>query len=53
MKLIVFRRNFGQTAALMAGFDHSGGEIVVAIDGDGQNDPTTRRHGLITMSGYR
>ena len=40
VKLIVFRRNFGQTAALMAGFDHSGGEIVVAIDGDGQNDPT-------------
>ena len=34
-----FARNFGQTAALMAGFDHSVGRIVVPIDADLQNDP--------------
>jgi glycosyltransferase involved in cell wall biosynthesis len=34
-----FRRNFGQTAAMMAGFDHSRGDIIVPMDGDGQNDP--------------
>ena len=33
VKLISFARNFGQTAALMAGFDHSSGEVVVALDG--------------------
>lgn len=31
--------NFGQTAALTAGFDHARGDIVIAMDGDGQNDP--------------
>lgn len=39
VKVIHFRRNFGQTAALMAGFNYAGGEIVVALDGDLQNDP--------------
>ncbi len=34
-----FKRNYGQTAALQAGFDHSSGKIVVAMDGDLQNDP--------------
>lgn len=33
-------RNFGQTAALSAGFDHAEGEIVVSLDADLQNDPT-------------
>jgi len=32
-------RNFGQTAALMAGMDHAQGAVIVTIDGDGQNDP--------------
>lgn len=32
-------RNYGQTAAMMAGFDHAGGDIIIAMDGDGQNDP--------------
>lgn len=32
-------RNYGQTAAMMAGFDHSKGDIIIAMDGDGQNDP--------------
>lgn len=39
VRVIVFRRNFGQTAALGAGFDHARGEIILAIDADLQNDP--------------
>ncbi len=37
--LVGLRRNFGQTAALSAGFDHVRGEIIVTLDGDLQNDP--------------
>jgi glycosyltransferase involved in cell wall biosynthesis len=37
--IIDFIRNFGQTAALSAGIDHSSGEIIIPMDGDGQNDP--------------
>lgn len=37
--VIHFRRNYGQTAALMAGLDHARGEIIVPLDGDLQNDP--------------
>ncbi len=39
VKFIRFRRNFGQTAALAAGFDHAIGEVIVTMDGDLQNDP--------------
>ncbi len=39
LKFIQLRRNFGQTAAMAAGFDHSEHDIVVALDGDLQNDP--------------
>jgi len=39
-KLIKLRRNFGQTAAMAAGFDRAVGEIVIPMDGDLQNDPT-------------
>jgi glycosyltransferase involved in cell wall biosynthesis len=39
LKLIVFRRNFGQTAAFDAGFKASLGEVIVTLDGDLQNDP--------------
>jgi glycosyltransferase involved in cell wall biosynthesis len=39
MKWIRFRRPFGQTAALTAGFEAASGEIIVPMDGDGQNDP--------------
>ena len=39
IKLINLRRNYGQTAAMQAGFDHSKGEIIVPMDGDLQNDP--------------
>ena len=38
-KVIHFRRNFGQTAALDAGFKHSKGDIIITMDGDLQNDP--------------
>jgi glycosyltransferase involved in cell wall biosynthesis len=41
-KLIQLRRNFGQTAAMSAGFDASHYDIVVALDGDLQNDPAER-----------
>lgn len=37
--VINFRRNFGQTAAMSAGFDYSRGDIVITMDGDLQNDP--------------
>jgi len=39
VRVLRLRRNFGQTAAFSAGFDHSRGEIVVTSDGDLQNDP--------------
>jgi len=37
--LVALRRNFGQTAALSAGFDHAHGAVIVPLDGDLQNDP--------------
>ncbi|MCC6220750.1 MAG: glycosyltransferase family 2 protein [Deltaproteobacteria bacterium] len=39
IRVVVFRRNFGQTAAMAAGLDYARGEIVVTLDGDLQNDP--------------
>jgi glycosyltransferase involved in cell wall biosynthesis len=39
IKLVRFRRNFGQTAALSAGFELAKGKIVIPMDGDLQNDP--------------
>jgi len=38
-KIVNFRRNFGQTAAIMAGIDFASGSIIVGLDGDLQNDP--------------
>lgn len=38
-KPVFLRRNFGQTAALSAGFDHAQGQIIVTLDADLQNDP--------------
>jgi glycosyltransferase involved in cell wall biosynthesis len=38
IKVIQFRKNFGQTAAIAAGVEHAQGEIIVTMDGDGQND---------------
>jgi len=39
VKVVRFRRNFGQTAAMTAGFDLASGRVVVPMDGDLQNDP--------------
>ena len=40
LKGIRLRRNYGQTAAMMAGIDHAAGQIVISLDADLQNDPT-------------
>jgi glycosyltransferase involved in cell wall biosynthesis len=39
VRVLTLRRNFGQTAAFAAGFDHARGDVVVSSDGDLQNDP--------------
>ncbi len=39
VKVIHFRRNFGQTSALMAGIDFASGDIIILMDADLQNDP--------------
>ena len=60
MKVVHFRRNYGQTAALMAGIRHSTGEIVILMDGDLQNDPSDipalvskLEEGFDVVSGWR
>ncbi|WP_438949157.1 glycosyltransferase family 2 protein [Prochlorococcus sp.] len=40
LSVISLRTNYGQTAAMAAGFDNSNGEVVITLDGDLQNDPT-------------
>lgn len=39
LRIVQFRRNFGQTAAFAAGFDYARGEVIVTLDADGQQDP--------------
>jgi glycosyltransferase involved in cell wall biosynthesis len=39
VRIIRLRKNFGQTAALSAGFDHARGEVIITLDADLQNDP--------------
>lgn len=60
IKLVVFRRNFGQTAAMAAGIDFSAGEIIIFMDSDLQNDPEDIVHllrkieeGYDVVSGWR
>ncbi len=61
VRLIRLARNYGQTSAMQAGFDHSCGSIVVSMDGDLQNDPrdipllveTMRAGGYDLVTGYR
>jgi glycosyltransferase involved in cell wall biosynthesis len=60
MKVVHFRRNFGQTAAMQAGFDFASGEIIVPMDADLQNDPddiplllAKLREGFDVCSGWR
>jgi glycosyltransferase involved in cell wall biosynthesis len=60
LRVIDFRRNYGQTAAMMAGIDHASGNIIVPIDADLQNDPAdipalleTLDEGYDVVSGWR
>lgn len=39
-KVLAFKRNVGQTGAMMAGIDHAQGSVIVPMDGDLQNDPS-------------
>jgi glycosyltransferase involved in cell wall biosynthesis len=39
LRIVKFRRNYGQTAAMAAGIEHANGEVLVTMDGDLQNDP--------------
>jgi glycosyltransferase involved in cell wall biosynthesis len=39
VRVLHLARNYGQTAAMMAGFQNSSGDVVIPMDGDGQNDP--------------
>ena len=57
---VLLRKNYGQTAAMAAGFDISSGDIVVTLDGDLQNDPADIpllvnkiRDGFDLVSGWR
>jgi glycosyltransferase involved in cell wall biosynthesis len=40
IRVVAFRRNYGQTAAIAAGLDYSSGDIIVLLDADMQNDPS-------------
>jgi glycosyltransferase involved in cell wall biosynthesis len=60
LKVIDFRRNYGQTAAIMAGIDHANGDVIVSIDADLQNDPqdipnllAKLEEGFDVVSGWR
>ena len=52
LKIIKLRRNFGQTAALSAGFSNSSGKIIVQMDGDLQNDPFDIPKLINSIDGY-
>src|SRR3972149_11128354 len=39
VRAVIFRRNFGQTAAITAGIDHAQGDTIVLLDADMQNNP--------------
>ncbi|UCE37880.1 MAG: glycosyltransferase family 2 protein [Thermoplasmata archaeon] len=60
VKAIRLRKNFGQTAAISAGFDHAKGEVIITMDGDLQNDPrdiprllSKLNQGYDVVSGWR
>src|SRR3546814_7921159 len=40
VRVVKFRRNYGQTAAMAAGIEYANGKILITMDGDLQNDPT-------------
>lgn len=61
LKIINFRKNFGQTAALDSGIKHARGKYLITMDGDGQNNPKDiprlikhlEKNGLDIVSGWR
>src|SRR6185369_11821919 len=61
LRVIRFRRNYGQTAAFAAGFAHARGRYIVTMDGDNQNDPADipgmiqmlEQHDLDIVCGWR
>ena len=60
LRIVQFRRNFGQTAGLKAGFELSKGDIIATLDGDLQNDPADMpklihklKEGYDVVSGWR
>jgi glycosyltransferase involved in cell wall biosynthesis len=60
LKVVQLSRNYGQTAATMAGIDYAAGAILIAMDGDGQNDPadiprllSELEKGFDVVSGWR
>jgi glycosyltransferase involved in cell wall biosynthesis len=60
LRVVSFRRNYGQTAAFAAGFDRAEGDVVVTIDADLQNDPadipalvSKLQEGYDVVSGWR
>src|ERR1017187_3632282 len=60
VRVISLARNSGQTAALACGFTHATGDVIIAIDGDGQNDPADiprllakLDEGYVLASGWR
>ncbi|MEM3485257.1 MAG: glycosyltransferase family 2 protein [Candidatus Methanomethyliaceae archaeon] len=60
LRIVRLRKNFGQSAALRAGIDRAGGDVIVLIDGDLQNDPQDIPHllqkiteGYDIVSGWR
>lgn len=60
VRVIIFRRNFGQTAAMSAGFNYAKAKIIVPLDADGQNDPADipalvekLKEGYDIVSGWR
>lgn len=60
VRAVILRRNYGQTAAMAAGFHHARGTIIITMDGDLQNDPrdiplllSTLNEGYDMVSGWR
>jgi glycosyltransferase involved in cell wall biosynthesis len=60
VRIVVFRRNFGQTAAIAAGIEHASGDIIILMDADLQNDPADipammakLNEGFDVVSGWR
>lgn len=60
LKVVLFRKNYGQTPAMVAGFDHAIGKVIVTMDGDLQNDPADiqklmdkMKEGYEIVSGWR